>query len=263
MIFYIMGKSASGKDKIYKGLMKTFGARDDACSKNTEASSTPDRNETSASSASDRNEASASSAPDRNETSVCSAPDRNETTSVSSAPDTKQGTEVNLHPIILYTTRPIRTGEKEGRQYHFTDETGLNAFRKAGKVIEERTYQTIAGPWTYATVDNGLDPRKTNYLAIGTLVSYIKVRDYFGSDLVIPIYIDVSDKNLLTRAMHREADQENPRYKEMCRRFLADSEDFDEEKITAAGITRRYDNNGPLDDCVAEIARTIAEYCNA
>lgn len=63
--------------------------------------------------------------------------------------------------------------------------------------------------------------------------------------------------------MHREADQENPRYKEMCRRFLADSEDFDEEKITAAGITRRYDNNGPLDDCVAEIARTIAGYCNA
>ena len=193
MIFYIMGKSASGKDKIYKGLMKTFGARDNAGAKNA---------------------------------------------AVSSAPDTNESAEVNLHPIILY-------------------------FRKAGKVIEERTYQTIAGPWTYATVDNGLDPRKTNYLAIGTLVSYIKVRDYFGSDLVIPIYIDVSDKNLLTRAMHREADQENPRYKEMCRRFLADSEDFDEEKITAAGITRRYDNNGPLDDCVAEIARTIAEYCNA
>ena len=218
MIFYIMGKSASGKDKIYKGLMKTFGARDNAGAKNA---------------------------------------------AVSSAPDTNESAEVNLHPIILYTTRPIRTGEKEGRQYHFTDETGLNAFRKAGKVIEERTYQTIAGPWTYATVDNGLDPRKTNYLAIGTLVSYVKVRDYFGSDLVVPIYIDVSDKNLLTRAMHREADQENPRYKEMCRRFLADSEDFDEEKITAAGITRRYDNNGQLGDCVAEIARTIAEYCNA
>jgi guanylate kinase len=242
MIFYIMGKSASGKDKIYKGLMKTFGARDNAGAKNAAVDSAPDRNEG---------------------TSVSSAPDRNEGTSVSNAPDTKESAEVNLHPIILYTTRPIRTGEKEGRQYHFTDETGLNAFRKAGKVIEERTYQTIAGPWTYATVDNGLDPRKTNYLAIGTLVSYIKVRDYFGSDLVIPIYIDVSDKNLLTRAMHREADQENPRYKEMCRRFLADSEDFDEEKITAAGITRRYDNNGPLDDCVAEIARTIAEYCNA
>ena len=73
----------------------------------------------------------------------------------------------------------------------------------------------------------------------------------------------MSDKNLLTRAMHREADQENPRYKEMCRRFLADSEDFDEEKIIAAGITRRYDNNGPLEDCVAEIARTIAEKCNS
>ena len=229
MIFYIMGKSASGKDKIYKELMRTFGASKGA-STETAAENT--------------------------------APDMMVGTTVSSAPGTKMSTAVDLCPIILYTTRPIRTGEKEGRQYHFTDEAGLDAFRKAGKVIEERTYQTIAGPWTYATVDNGLDPRKTNYLAIGTLVSYVKVRDYFGSDLVVPIYIDVSDKNLLTRAMHREADQENPRYKEMCRRFLADSEDFDEEKIIAAGITRRYDNNGQLGDCVAEIARTIAEKCN-
>ena len=103
MIFYIMGKSASGKDKIYKELMRTFGVRDDACTKNTEVSSAPDRNEAA---------------------SVGSTPDRNEATSVSSAPDKKQNADVNLHPIILYTTRPIRTGEKEGRQYHFTDETG-------------------------------------------------------------------------------------------------------------------------------------------
>lgn len=82
MIFYIMGKSASGKDKIYKGLMKTFGERDNAGAKTA---------------------------------TVSSAPDRNVDTSVSNAPDTKESAEVNLHPIILYTTRPIRTGEKEGR----------------------------------------------------------------------------------------------------------------------------------------------------
>ena len=43
----------------------------------------------------------------------------------------------------------------------------------------------------------------------------------------------------------------------MCRRFLADSEDFDEKNIVEAGITRRYDNNGPLEDCLSDIRQTI------
>ena len=53
-IFYIMGKSASGKDHIYARLM--------------------------------------------------------------------QHTELNLKKMVLYTTRPIRDGEEEGKQYFFTDE---------------------------------------------------------------------------------------------------------------------------------------------
>ena len=120
-------------------------------------------------------------------------------------------------------------------------------------MIEERTYQTIAGPWTYCTVDEGLDLEHTDYLAIGTLVSYRKLRSYYGADRVLPVYISVSDENLLLRAMKREKKQEVPRYQEMCRRFLADSEDFSEEKIIGAGITRRFANDGELGDCISEI----------
>ena len=52
--------------------------------------------------------------------------------------------------------------------------------------------------------------------------------------------------------------QENPKYQEMCRRFLADAEDFSEEKIKEAGITRRFANDN-LDQCLEEIKAYIQD----
>ena len=37
---------------------------------------------------------------------------------------------------ISFTTRPIREGEKDGREYHFTDATNFKKLRKAGKFAE-------------------------------------------------------------------------------------------------------------------------------
>ena len=58
-IFYIMGKSSSGKDTIYENLLGREG--------------------------------------------------------------------LSLHPLIMYTTRPIRAGETDGVQYHFVTEEQLKA----------------------------------------------------------------------------------------------------------------------------------------
>ena len=74
----------------------------------------------------------------------------------------------------------------------------------------------------------------------------------------MPIYIEVEDGLRLTRAIHREQKQDNPHYEEMCRRFLADQEDFSEEKIAAAGITRKF-QNVDLEECVEEIAEYIRQ----
>ena len=46
----------------------------------------------------------------------------------------------------------------------------------------------------------------------------------------------------LQRALERERRQENPKYEELCRRFLADEKDFSEEKLKEAGITKRFCN---------------------
>ncbi|HJD26557.1 MAG TPA: guanylate kinase [Candidatus Blautia intestinipullorum] len=190
-IFYIMGKSASGKDKIYSILMEKK--------------------------------------------------------------------ELKLHKLVLYTTRPIRAGEENGKQYFFTDDKKLEQFRKSGKLIESRSYDTIHGVWTYFTADDGqVDLEKADYLGIGTLESYCRMKEYYGKDKVLPIYIQVEDGERLQRALIREKKQDNPKYAEMCRRFLADQEDFSEEHIREAGIEIRFVNDD-LDNCV----RNIIKYINS
>lgn len=165
-----------------------------------------------------------------------------------------------LKSIVLYTTRPIRSGEKDGKEYIFADEDMLARLTEAGKVIECRSYHTVHGVWKYFTVNDGqIDLTRQNYLTIATLESYLKIRDYFWEDFVMPIYIEVEDGVRLRRALEREEAQSNPRYAEMCRRFLADMVDFSEEKLAAAGITRRFFNED-LDEVRREITAYIRKF---
>lgn len=158
-----------------------------------------------------------------------------------------------LKTAVIYTTRPIRRGEEDGVNYFFTDENGLRRWQEAGKVIELRSYNTMHGIWHYFTVDDGqFDQDDQDILLIGTLESYVKLRDYFGEERMVPIYIEVEDGLRLSRAVERERKQENPKYAELCRRFLADSEDFSEEKLLLAGITKRYENVH-MENALAEI----------
>ena len=93
---------------------------------------------------------------------------------------------------------------------------------------------------------------KYDYIGIGTLESFVKLKEYYGEDLVLPIYIEVEDGERLSRALFRERQQSSPKYSEMCRRFLADAEDFSEQKIQEAGIIRRFENKD-LKNCTEEI----------
>ena len=166
--------------------------------------------------------------------------------------------DLKLVQIILYTTRPMRSGEQNGRAYYFTDELKLAHLRLSGKLIEERVYDTVYGPWYYFTADEGqFRLNSQDYLGIGTLKSYEKIKEYFGEDKVCPLYIETEDSIRLKRAIQREEKQPEPKYAEMCRRYLADCEDFSEKKIQAAGIKYRFLNNGKLSQCLKEIKAYI------
>lgn len=190
-IFYVMGKSASGKDTIYKKLLDAF---------------------------------------------------------------------PQLRTVTLYTTRPIRDGEEDGVEYYFTAQEKLEEFRSSNHLIEERTYQTVYGPWSYFTVDDGqFDLKQHDYLMIGTLESYERMRKYFETGQLVPIYVCVEDGLRLERALEREKSQKNPKYQELCRRFLADEEDFKKDNRVKCGIYEEYENTN-LEQCIEEIKKMMRRY---
>ncbi len=170
---------------------------------------------------------------------------------------------LGFQTIIPYTTRPKREGEKEGREYYFVSLETFHAMEGVHRIMESRTYQTVHGDWTYFTADDGqMDLDGTGrYLLIGTLETYEKIRRFYqrkgqGQKWILehirPLYIEVEDGERLLRALCREREQEKPGYAELCRRFLADEEDFSEEKLLAAGIERRFPNR-ELEACLEEI----------
>ena len=169
-----------------------------------------------------------------------------------------QNKELGLKRMIPYTTRPIRSGEEPGQEYYFTDDEGFLALKNRGKVIEAREYHTYHGLWRYFTVDDGgIDLENHNYLIIGTLESFVKTAEYFGRDRVVPVLLRVDDGVRLQRALDRERRQEKPKYQELCRRYLADEEDFSEENVKEAGIERIFSNEN-LEQCLLEIENFLS-----
>ena len=93
-------------------------------------------------------------------------------------------------------------------------------------------------------LDNGLEARP--------VAVFVQVASQYEST----IYVEVDDGVRLQRALDRERAQEQPKYAEMCRRFLADEQDFSEENLQKAEITKRFLNKD-LDEVTQEIASYI------
>ena len=115
---------------------------------------------------------------------------------------------------------------------------------EADKVIEYRCYHTVHGDWYYFTANDGqIDLDRFDYLLIMTPEGCKSLKKYFGDKAVVPIYIEVEAGLRLYRALERERSQQAPKYAELCRRFLADEEDFSEEHLAELGISKRYEND--------------------
>ncbi len=163
----------------------------------------------------------------------------------------------DLQPIVTYTTRPMRPGEIDGKEYHFCDTENLNWYRDTNNIVEERIYHTAQGTWFYFTVNDGqFDLEHKDYLVTGSLEMYQSYMNYFGAKNMNLLYLEVPEKQLLLRTIQRESLRTNPNYAEVCRRFYADSKDFSEERLQTFGISKenRIQNTGVLYETMQQIS---------
>jgi guanylate kinase len=166
----------------------------------------------------------------------------------------------HLRRVVMYTTRPMRSGEVDGDDYFFVDMARFDALRNAGKIIEWRSYPTVHGDWHYFTVDDGqIDLSQHDYLIVSTLDGVSMLRSRYGAEQLKPCYIYCDPGEQLMRALKREKQQETPLYAEMCRRFLADESDFSDERLQGFGIEHRFKNDD-IGACVEQIAEYIASW---
>lgn len=78
---------------------------------------------------------------------------------------------------------------------------------------------------------------------------------------MVPLYLEVSDETRLLRSIDRERQQASPKYAEICRRFLADEEDFKPENLLRLNIVHPY-NNEDSEESKLQIVRKIQEESN-
>lgn len=169
---------------------------------------------------------------------------------------------LSLRPVIPYTTRPKRSHETDGEAYRFITRQELCRWEKLGQVIERRIYNTVQGDWHYCTLDDGqIDFSKASYIMITVPSAFLALKARFGEDNVIPLYIYANDYDRLLRAINREKKEESPDYTELCRRFVADSQDFSENILTELGIKKTYLNDC-LSKCVLELKKDIRHIIN-
>lgn len=164
----------------------------------------------------------------------------------------------SLKDYVYCTTRPMRDGEVNEKEYLFKSHEDYEKDEKSGVVIESRVYNFNGNtPVVYYSLAKEIDEEL--YIVTGTPDMCHSYIEYYGSDIVKPIFIVVPDRERLMRAIIRE-DTNKGNYKEVARRFYDEFSEYTKENILSlSGV--EYINNDYLEDCIEDI-RCIIEGIN-
>ena len=133
-----------------------------------------------------------------------------------------------VQPIISDTSRTIRKGELQGREYNFLTDKEMKQRMKNNEYIEKREYKVQNGDvWIYGVNKNSFDLNSdTTY---GVIIDYNglkQMEEYLYSlgkaEDLISIYIDVPLQERLRRSLQREGQLTDEQCLEICRRALDD-----------------------------------------
>lgn len=150
--------------------------------------------------------------------------------------------------IVSCTTRPMREGEQEGVNYHYLTNEEFAMKVLNGDMLEV----TYFNNWHYGTAKTSL--KDGINLGVFNPEGFDCLREtqlYDNEVTVIGFYIDCEDKLRMIRQLNREND---PDIEEICRRFFADLEDFEEIVADPEKYGLRPVNNNSLSELKAATA---------
>ena len=141
----------------------------------------------------------------------------------------KKMLEEGYSPIISSTTRPMRTGEKNGVEYHFLTDREFKYLEDTGYFMEVRRYNTlVAGePAVWAYGSPKVNPDEKNWITILDVEGTEEYIKFYGKEDIRVIVLEVSDEERERRAKIRGSFDKT----EWNRRLADDNVKFSREKI--------------------------------
>ena len=161
----------------------------------------------------------------------------------------------NFIHITTTTSRPVREGEVEGREYHFISEEEFLKKIENNEFAEYRTYNTVFGTWYYGSPMCEIDKDK-DYVIILDIGGAKKFLESYKETPTKVIYIEAPDSIREERAKLRD---KNFNKAEWDRRLI------DDEKVFAPEIINDFANikllnNGDINDLYNAFHESIKEY---
>jgi guanylate kinase len=139
-----------------------------------------------------------------------------------------------FNPIISCTTRPMREAETPGVDYHFISIEDFTRKVLNGNMLEATEFRN----WFYGTPINSLAYDKINIGVFNPAGVEALVDDPRLNVLVVKINCD--DKTRLLRCLNRET---HPDCDEICRRYMADKEDFAKLELDEYAVVESKDGS--------------------
>ena len=153
--------------------------------------------------------------------------------------------EIGIPIAVSCTTRPMRVGEVQHREYHFLTEEEFHQ----REFVEKREYHVYNGDtWYYGYSKDEFEGE--DCIAIVDVEGYETLKEYFGEENVYAFYIYASEETLIKRLIKRG---DNP--KEIKRRLDDDDIRFNNfiDEVIFGGKHCMINNNYDLADAVDEL----------
>ena len=132
----------------------------------------------------------------------------------------------NITSITSMTSRPMREGEIQDKQYHFRSYEEMKTMINNNEFIEHKAYEVATGEeWLYGVHKDEIDKNKDETKIVIVDYNGLKeLREYCENNgiEIISYYIECNSRERLLRSLNREVNANADIVKEMCRRLLDD-----------------------------------------
>lgn len=134
----------------------------------------------------------------------------------------------DVNGIVSTTSRQMRQGEQQGREYIFVDKNKAIEMLNNGGFIEHRKYKVANGDtWIYGIEKKSLNIKDDKvYIVIIDLKGLYELERYLDNigqgDKLTSVYIDCNAHIRMNRALDREGILSDKQVEEICRRNLDD-----------------------------------------